>query len=77
MGNEKPIYGFKQARKYLKLTQADIAKSLGTDQGTISKIESGKVVGPYFVDYLKFLGERKIDLNRILQHYEHTPSKSE
>ena len=72
-GKEKPIYGFKQARKHLKLTQDDIAELLGTDQGTISKIESGKIVGPYFVDYLKLLGERKIDLNKIVIHYQYTP----
>ncbi len=70
---EKRVYVFKQARKHLNLTQGDIAESLGTDQGTISKIERGKIVGPYFVSYLKFLEARKIDLNKVIQRYEHTP----
>ena len=68
--DDKP-YGLAQARDDLDMTQGEIAKLLGTDQGTISKIESGKLLGPYFLSYLKFLAEQQIDLNRVLEHYQY------
>ena len=68
---EKRVCVFKQARKQLKLTQEEIAKLLGTDQGRISRIERGMIVGPYFVKYLKFLDKRQIDIRRVIRHYQY------
>ncbi len=56
---KKSLNIYKQARKKLNLTQRDIADALNTSQGIISKIESGKVVGTYFVKYLQFLAKHK------------------
>lgn len=69
-GRTKGIYALSQAREKLNLTQGQVANELKTDQGTISKIESGKVLGPIFLKYLKFLAEKKVNLNKVIELYE-------
>ena len=70
LAKHKPIYALTEAREDLNLTQGQIADKLGTKQSTISKIESGKLLGPTFLKYLKFLGKRDIDLNKVIKFYE-------
>ncbi len=62
-----------EAREDLNLTQGQVGECIGTDQGTISKIERGKLLGPHFVSYLKFLGEKNVNLNKVVKNYEHKP----
>lgn len=69
-GRTKGIYALSQAREKLNLTQGQVANELKTDQGTISKIESGKVLGPIFLKYLKFLAKKKVNLNKVIELYE-------
>ncbi|GMN12147.1 hypothetical protein MTsPCn9_34160 [Croceitalea sp. MTPC9] len=72
-GKNKGTVGLSQAREKLNLTQGQIAKGLNTDQGTISKIEAGKVLGPIFLKYLKFLAEKKVNLNKVIELHEFKP----
>ena len=51
---------YKTARKYLKLTQQDIADKLGMSDNIISQVETGKNQTPNYF-YTKFLIEQGIN----------------
>jgi len=51
---------YKTARKYLKLTQQDIADELGMSDNIISQVETGKNQTPNYF-YTKFLIEQGIN----------------
>ncbi len=64
-------YTLAYARDKLNLTQGELGEKIGTDQGTISKIESGNLLGEYFVKYLKFLASKKnINVRAVIHSHE-------
>lgn len=57
----------KKIRENLKLSQKDIANSLGCDQSIVSRIEQGNLIGIYYLKYLEFLVEKGMDVNPIFR----------
>ena len=55
----------KQIRSELKLTQKQIAKELNTSQSTISQIESNKLFGETYKEYLPLLVKKGADINLL------------
>jgi DNA-binding XRE family transcriptional regulator len=55
----------KQIRSELKLTQKQIAKELNTSQSTISQIESNKLFGETYKEYLTLLVKKGADINLL------------
>jgi len=56
----------KLARVKLDLSQKEVAENIGSNQPTIGRIESGKMHGKLFLEYLLFLSLRGVDMNTIL-----------
>lgn len=56
----------KELRKKLKKTQGDIAREIGTNQSTISKIESGTEYGQFYKKYLAYLTSNGADIRPYL-----------
>lgn len=49
----------------LNLGQEEVAKLLDMSQGTLSRIETGKLFGKNYKKYLDFLRKKGVDLNRL------------
>ena len=63
----EPKNKFKQYREELNLTQNDIGKLLRTNNSVVSKIENGHLFGQYYVQYLKILSTKGVDLNKFFE----------
>lgn len=55
----------KAERKKLKLSQQEVAALIGSNQGDVSKIEKGQLVGRHLFSYIKFLKKKGVDLNKL------------
>ena len=62
---------FKKYREQLNLTQKDISKLLNINNNSVvSKIENGHLFGQYYVQYLKILYQKGVDLNKFFMDDE-------
>lgn len=56
----------KESRENIKVSQRELAKKIGVDNATISKIESGKIEKPSFEILIKLSKELNISIYKLL-----------